>query len=88
MTRTPYSIHPEYGIGIQGRTNRWSAVDKREHDNITYLLFENDTYGDETAYIICTWDGTQWIEICETYDDIETALSDEGIVHINREDSL
>ena len=41
---------------------------------------ENDEWGDETCLLICTFEDDDVQVICETFDDIETALSDEEII--------
>ena len=79
---------------VEGYTNRWTVIDTYK----SYCLLENNTYGDETCYLVVskyapvemreyTLRGTgekimlPCIKkvICETYDDIYTALNDEGI---------
>ena len=37
------------GVEINGYTNKWSCVDTYG----TFGMFENDTWGDETCYLIC-----------------------------------
>lgn len=63
-------------IRIEGYTGKWSAIDKIDLLK-TFYLMENDYYGDETCYIVIDEDNNF---ICETYDDIETALEDFGIL--------
>ena len=41
---------------------------------------ENDYWGDETSLLVCTIEDNDIQVICETFDDIETALSDEEII--------
>ena len=65
------------GIKIPGYTNRWSSIDEYKIGEKTYYLMENDTWGDETCLLVITPD---FKEIYETYDDIETCLTDEGIL--------
>ena len=59
------------------RGNYWSSIDSAEIDNKIYYLMENNTWGDETCYLVI--DENKNV-ICETFDDIETALADEGII--------
>ena len=73
------------GIRIPGYTNRWSSIDEYKVGDKTYYLMENDTWGDETCGLVITPD---FKEIYETFDDIETCLTDEGILteSINKSD--
>ena len=72
-------------IKIPGYTNTWSPIDvftTPAPDLTRYFLMENDKYGDETQYLVVSEDLS---EIYETYDDIETALRDEGILESLKE---
>lgn len=64
-------------VKIKGYIGMWSAIDSAEIDNKIYYLMENNTWGDETCYLVI--DENKNV-ICETFDDIETALEDEGII--------
>ena len=64
-------------IKINGYTNKWSAIDYKTFANKTYYLMENNTWGDETCYLVI--DENKNV-ICETFDDITTALEDEEII--------
>lgn len=64
-------------LKLEGYTNKWSAIDSMEVKNKVYYLMENNTWGDETCYLVI--DENKNV-ICETFDDIETALKDEGII--------
>lgn len=66
------------GVRLDGYTNTWSAFDKLITDDDIYYIFENDVWGDETWYVVTRQKNLE--PICETYDDIETALKDEGII--------
>lgn len=79
---------------VKGYTNRWSLIDTHEG----YGLLENNTYGDETCYLVVKMDQepamlrykksdgstihlpTILDVVCETYDGIEIALEDEGLI--------
>lgn len=80
---------------VKGYYNKWSVIDVHKG----YALLENNTYGDETCYLVVrTNSNVQELEytkkstgekimlptimevICETYDGIEIALEDEGII--------
>lgn len=79
---------------VKGYYNRWSVIDTYSG----YALLENNTYGDETCYLVAeiannvqekeysnkTTGEKMMIPtimeiICETYDDIHTALEDIGL---------
>lgn len=73
-------------IKIPGYVGTWSPIDvftTPMPDVTRYFLMENDKYGDETQYLVVSEDLS---EIYETYDDIETALRDEGILESLDED--
>lgn len=80
---------------VKGYYNKWSVIDTYKG----YALMENNTYGDETCYLVVkVKDNVQDKEytkksngekivlptimkvVCETYDGIEIALEDEGII--------
>lgn len=80
---------------VNGYYNKWSVIAIYKG----YALMENNTYGDETCYLVVkVKDNVQDKEytrksngekivlptimevICETYDGIEIALEDEGII--------
>lgn len=63
-------------IRIEGYIGKWSAFDKLDLLKTFYIL-ENDYYGDETCYLVIDNDNNF---ICETFDDLETALKDFGIL--------
>ena len=64
-------------LKINGYTNKWSAFDKLNYNGMTYYILENNTWGDETCYLVI--DENKSV-ICETYDSIRIALEDEGIL--------
>jgi hypothetical protein len=62
---------------VEGYTNKWSVID----DLNGYVLLENNTWGDETCYLVAKQDqptpNNAIMEVAgETYDDLETALED------------
>lgn len=59
-------------LKIEGYKGKWSAIDTYNN----YYLLEHNYYGDETCYLVINEDNEV---VCETYDDIETALEDLGI---------
>lgn len=68
-------------IVISGYRGRWSVFDTYlAEDGTEYVILEHDTYGDEICYIVCRVDGDELEFVCETHDDIMTALSDCKII--------
>lgn len=79
---------------VKDYTNRWSIINTHEG----YGLLENNTYGDETCYLVVKLDQEPALlrykrsdgstiqlptilhVVCETYDGIEIALEDEGLI--------
>lgn len=77
------SMHELNSIEVPGYMNTWSSIDVYDvtvapGKSKRYFLMENDKYGDETQYLVVSEDLS---EVYETYDDIETALRDEGILN-------
>ena len=68
------------GVIIPDYTDTWSAFEKAKVGNKIYYIMENDYWGDETCLLVCTFEDDDVQVICETFDDIETALSDEEII--------
>ena len=60
-------------LKIEGYSGLWSAFDSYKN----YYILENNYYGDETCYLVINENNKV---IWETYDDIVTALEDEGIL--------
>lgn len=73
-------VKDEYQVvRLDGYTNTWSAFEKLiTEDGREYIIFENDVWGDETCYVVTHQENLE--PICETYDDIVTALEDEEII--------
>lgn len=72
---------------VSGYRNLWSIVDKAHG----YVLLENNTYGDETCYLVVPEDAPVDVfedgrppmimgEIYETFDSLEDCLIDEGVL--------
>lgn len=57
-------------IKIEGYIGKWSAIDSYKNK---YFIMEHNYYGDETCYLVIDKNNKV---ICETYDDIITALED------------
>lgn len=60
-------------ITINGYSGKWSAFDSYRN----YFIMEHNYYGDETCYLVIDENDNV---ICETYDDIITALKDENLI--------
>lgn len=75
-------------IKIEGRIGTWYEIDHLTHNGVTYVLFESEIYGGDAPAVVIKYtdDRTNKREIpkenevTETFDDIETALEDEGIL--------
>lgn len=63
-------------IKIENMKNRWSAVENNKYNGHTLYLMENDTYGDETEYLIIDEDNfivldnvyNGWLDLDEALD--------------------
>ena len=76
-----FDVKTEYqGVKVPGYTNRWSAFEKAKVGDKTYYIMENDVWGDETCLLVCTFENDGVQVIGETFDNIEIALEDEGII--------
>ena len=74
-------VKTEYqGVTIPDYTDTWSAFEKAKVGDKTYYIMENDVWGDETCLLVCTFENGDVQVICETLDNIEIALEDEGII--------
>ena len=90
--KTTLDVKTSYKVA--GYKNRWGVIDA----HAGYVLLENETWGDETCYLVARQDVTVALHeytrkdgikvvlptiteiVCETYDDIDTALRDEGLI--------
>lgn len=68
------------GVTIPDYTDTQSAFEEAKVGDKVYYIMENDEWGDETCLLIYTFEDDDVQVICETFDDIETALSDEEII--------
>ena len=59
---------------IKNYFGTWSIIDTFKN----YHLLEHAYYGDETCYLVVD---SNYNVICETYDDIKTALKDKGLIY-------
>ncbi len=74
-------VKTEYqGVTIPDYTNTWSAFEKAKVRDKVYYIMENDEWGDETCLLVCTFENDSVQVIGETFDNIEIALEDEGII--------
>ena len=61
-------------IKVEGYRGTWYVIDSTIFQGEKYFLLEHETYGDETeALVVNIYGGV----ITETWDDIDTALTDE-----------
>ena len=75
-------------IKIEGRIGTWYEIDHLTHNGVTYVLFESEDFGDEAGAIVIKYTENRTrnreipkdYEICETWDSIDVALEDEGIL--------
>lgn len=74
-------------LKVEGYVGSWGEIDRKEINNTVYLLLEHNTYGDETCGLVITLPSDSSIShipeeniICETFDGLEQALTDEGII--------
>lgn len=61
-------------IKINGYRGTWYVIDSTIRTGIKYYLLESEQYGDEVSALVINQFGNV---ISETYDDIDTALTDE-----------
>lgn len=67
-------------LKVPGYRGRWYEIDRMRVGAITYVLLEHCTYGDETCGLVIKLLSDSGFElVCETYDDVKTALEDEGV---------
>lgn len=73
-----------YEYKVKGYTDTWYVIDTLDD----YALLENSFWGDETCHLVVKRDApikrklsSDEIQtvVAETYDDLQTALEDEGI---------
>lgn len=64
-------------LKIEGYKNLWSEISHLRLNNKRYYLMENNTWGDETCYLVI--DENKKV-ICETFDNLLSALETEGII--------
>lgn len=75
-------------IKIEGRVGTWYDIDHLTHNGVTYVLFESEIYGDEAPAVVIKYtdERTRYgeipkeYEVTETFDSIDIALEDEGII--------
>lgn len=67
-------------INIDGYRGKWSAIEYTELDSGNYYIYEHDTWGDETCYLVVRYIDEEPMDIYETYDGIEQCLIDEDII--------
>lgn len=68
-------------IRVNGHIGKWSAFDSyAAADGSEYIILESDKWGDSSCFLICRVTSDYELEfICDTYEDIESALEYYGI---------
>jgi hypothetical protein len=61
------------GIKLPNHIGTWYEIDSIKTDTAEYYLLQSEQYGDEAAAVVVNAAGE---ELCETFDDIETALEE------------
>lgn len=64
-------------IKVDGYRGRWYVIDQIITGKGKFYLLEHEVYGDETCALVVD---ANFNFIAETYDDLFTALEDEGII--------
>lgn len=75
-------------IKIEGRIGTWYEIDRIDVLNLTYILFESEYFGDESGCLVVEYtkernskgEIPEKYEICETFDDLETALEENDLL--------
>ena len=75
-------------IKIEGRIGTWYDIDHLTHNGVTYVLLESEDFGDEAGAIVIKYTDKRTrygeipkeYEVAETFDSIDIALEDEGII--------
>lgn len=73
----------EQGVEIDSYSGRWSAFEKIILEDATYYIYEHDTYGDATCYLVGEFYDDCMVEVYETYDNLIQCLIDEDIIIID-----
>jgi hypothetical protein len=78
-------VEPLVEYKVHGYRNKWSVISTLGD----YALLENNSYGDETCYLVveikdnvCIIDGRLVVMhvVCETFDGLEVALEDMDLI--------
>lgn len=82
MEKVKYTHFDKQEIEIEGYIGTWSEIDSailmnNDGTESIYHLMEHDECGDETCYLLIDENNKV---VCETYDDIECALSDSDLI--------
>lgn len=85
------SLERKQHIKIEGMTNKWSAIEDSTYNGHKLYLMENDTYGDETEYLIIDEDNfivldnvyNGWFDLDEALeilrDDLTQGVEEENV---------
>ena len=70
----------EQNVFFDGYIGSWSAFQKVNIDGSTFYIYEHNTYGDMTSYLVVQFVDDMPIAIFETYDNIIQCLIDEDVI--------
>ena len=65
-------------VHIEDYRGYWGEIDRLTHNNTTYVLFEHNTYGDETCYIVA--------KLCPISETRHVTIKDKNYVLIEKDD--
>ena len=65
-------------VRIEDYRGCWGEIDRLTHNNTTYALFEHNTYGDETCYIV--------VKLCPISETRHVTIKDKNYVLIEKDD--
>jgi hypothetical protein len=75
-----FGTDEEQHVKIDGYRGKWSAIEKTIIDDATYYIYEHDSFGDETCYLVVEFIDDMPMRIFETYDGLEQCLIDEEVI--------
>ena len=75
-------------VKLEDYEGTWYEIDRKDVLNLTYILFESEDFGDETGHLVIEYTDErnsegeipEKYEICETFDDLETALEENDLL--------
>lgn len=75
-------------VKLEDYEGTWYEIDRKDVLNLTYILFESEDFGDEAGHLVIEYTDErnsegeipEKYEICETFDDLETALEENDLL--------